>query len=65
MSYTEKIINRIKEKDSHQKEFIQAVEEVLNSTSLIFENHKEYEDMAILYKCLNISTSLLQISGST
>ena len=48
MRYTEKVIKRIKEKDSHQKEYIQAVEEVLNSTSLIFEKHQEYEDMAIL-----------------
>ena len=46
--YCERVLHQLKEKDASQPEFLQAVEEVLNSVSLIFDQHPEYEKMAIL-----------------
>ncbi len=48
MNYSDKVLKELKEKDEHQIEFIQAVEEVLKATNIIFEKHPEYENMAIL-----------------
>ena len=48
MEYIEKVLNDLREKDYYQKEFLQAVEEVLYASKPIFEKHPEYEDMAIL-----------------
>ncbi len=46
--YITRIVEELKNKDSHQVEFIQAVEEVLNSVKVLFDRHPEYEKMAIL-----------------
>ncbi len=48
MTYIENVVNELKIKDKSQPEFIQAVEEVLNSVQAIFEMHPEYEKMAVL-----------------
>lgn len=48
MSYTQRIIEEVKAKDQHEPEFIQAIEEVLTSTEVIFKKHPEYEKMGIL-----------------
>ena len=48
MSYIERVIEDLKTKDYYQKEFLQAVEEVLYATKPIFDKHPEYEDMALL-----------------
>lgn len=48
MSYVERVLNELKQKDASQPEFLQAVEEVLTSVNVIFEQHPEYEKMAIL-----------------
>lgn len=48
MSYVERVLNELKQKDASQPEFLQAVEEVLTSVRVIFEQHPEYEKMAIL-----------------
>jgi len=48
MSYTERVLVAIKEKDSNQPEFIQAVSEVLHAVEPVLLRHPEYEKNAIL-----------------
>lgn len=48
MNYVDRIIEYYKEKDADMPEFIQALEEVLNSTRAIFDKHPEYEKMGVL-----------------
>ncbi|MEG0077207.1 NADP-specific glutamate dehydrogenase [Anaerorhabdus sp.] len=48
MKYIDRVLDEMKLKDSNQPEFIQALEEVLSSTEVIFKKHPEYEKMAIL-----------------
>ena len=59
MKYTERIINELKDKDSDQNVFIQAVEEVLNSTQVIFDIHPEYENMAILERLVEPERTIM------
>lgn len=47
-NYVENVMTRLKEKNSNQPEFHQAVEEVLNSLKPIFAKHPEYEKAGIL-----------------
>ena len=48
MSYVQRIIDQVKEKDAEQAEFIQAVTEVLTTLEPVFEKHPEYEEAALL-----------------
>jgi len=48
MSYTQRIIEQVKQKDPEQSEFIQAVTEVLGTLEPVFEKHPEYEEAALL-----------------
>ena len=48
MKYIEKVLNDVRAKNANEPEFIQAVEEVLESLEPIIEAHPEYEKMAIL-----------------
>lgn len=48
MKYIDRVIADIRNKDANQKEFNQAVEEVLHSIEPIFDKHPEYEKMAVL-----------------
>ncbi len=48
MSYVERVLNEVKEKNANEPEFIQAVEEVLESLKPVIALHPEYEKMAIL-----------------
>lgn len=49
MNYVERVLNNIKEKYSHEKEFVQAVTEVLESLKVvILKNEEFYEKNAIL-----------------
>jgi len=48
MTYIDEVIKKTKEKNSFQKEFIQAVEEVLISLSPVIEEHPEYAEANIL-----------------
>lgn len=52
MGYIERVIDELRMKDGEQKEFIQAVEEVLNSVKVIFDAHPEYEKMAVLERLI-------------
>ena len=47
-SYIEEILKKEKEKNPNQKEYIQALEEVLSSISIIFDNHPDYQEKKIL-----------------
>ena len=46
--YLEKVLNEVKTKNEHEKEFIQAVDEVLTTLEPVVEKHNEYEQMALL-----------------
>lgn len=49
MTYVERVLNNIKEKYSHEKEFVQAVTEVLESLKVVISKNEEfYEKNAIL-----------------
>ncbi|MEA4854479.1 MAG: NADP-specific glutamate dehydrogenase [Christensenella sp.] len=48
MSYVQRVLEKVKEKDANQKEFIQAVSEVLSTLEPVFEKHPEYEKVALL-----------------
>ncbi len=46
--YVERVLEELKVKNAHEPEFLQTAEEVLSSLSPVFDQHPEYEDMAIL-----------------
>jgi len=46
--YTQKIISEVKAKNQSEPEFIQAVEEVLESLDVVLERHPEYRSASIL-----------------
>ncbi len=48
MSYTERVIELVREKNPEQPEFIQAVTEVLQSLEPVIEAHPEYEKASLL-----------------
>ncbi len=48
MSYIEKVLCNVKEKNNNEPEFYQAVEEVLESLQPVLQAHPEYEKYAIL-----------------
>ncbi len=47
-TYLEKVLNEVKAKNVHEKEFIQAVDEVLTTLEPVIEKHEEYEQIALL-----------------
>lgn len=47
-SYLEKVLKETNEKNSHEPEFLQAVEEVLTSIEPVLKRHPEYKQMALL-----------------
>lgn len=48
MSYINRILEEVKQKNQHEPEFIQAVSEVLHSLKPLFERHPEYESLGVL-----------------
>ncbi len=48
MTYQERILDMIRKRDPEQKEFFQAVQEVLESTRVCFDAHPEWEKEAVL-----------------
>ncbi len=46
--YAEKVLEEVKIKNQNEKEFIQAVEEVLNTLAPVIDKHSEYEKIALL-----------------
>ena len=47
-AYLEKVLNEVSQKNSHEPEFVQAVDEVLSSLKNVVDKHPEYEKMALL-----------------
>ena len=47
-NYIESVLSKTKEKNAHEKEFIQAVSEVLETIKQIVERHGEFEKTALL-----------------
>ena len=49
MSYVDRVLNQLRERHGEQKEFMQAVEEVLESLRVVIdENEEEYSRLALL-----------------
>jgi glutamate dehydrogenase (NADP+) len=46
--YVERVLETVRKRNHGETEFLQAVEEVLNSLGVVLEKHKKYEDAAIL-----------------
>jgi glutamate dehydrogenase (NADP+) len=57
--YIEKVLENVKAKNADQPEFIQAVEEVLESLEPVIDAHPEYEDMAILERLTEPERTLM------
>ena len=47
-SYVQNVLEKIKQKDSNEPEFIQAATEILESLSFVFDRHPEYEKAGLL-----------------
>lgn len=47
-NYLEKVLAEVRDKNSNETEFIQAVEEVLTSIEPVINKHSEYENIALL-----------------
>lgn len=47
-AYTQRVLEETRRKNPNEKEYLQAVEEVLNSLEPVIEKHPEYEEHAIL-----------------
>ena len=47
-AYTQRVLEETRRKNPNEKEYLQAVEEVLNSLETVIEKHPEYEEHAIL-----------------
>ena len=47
-AYIERVLNQVREKDSHEPEFLQTVEEVLTSLEPVINAHPEYEKAGLL-----------------
>ena len=47
-AYTQRVLEETRRKNPNEKEYLQAVEEVLNSLDPVIEKHPEYEEHAIL-----------------
>lgn len=50
--YIKKVIETTEQKNLHEPEFLQAVEEVLNSIEPVIDTHKEYEGIALLERMI-------------
>ena len=59
MNYIERVLENVKAKNTDQPEFIQAVEEVLESLEAVIAAHPEYEDMAILERLVEPERTLM------
>jgi len=48
MTYVDKIVSDLEQKNADQPEFLQAAKEVLESLRVVVDNDKQYEDLALL-----------------
>ncbi len=47
-AYIEEVLDKVRERDANEPEFLQTVEEVLSSLEVVVEKHPEYQKMALL-----------------
>lgn len=59
MKYIERVLKEVKEKNSHEPEFSQAVEEVLECLTPVIEAHPEYEKLAILERIVEPERAIM------
>lgn len=59
MDYISKVLEEVKAKNPNEKEFNQAVEEVLDSLRPVIEAHPEYEEMAILERLVEPERAIM------
>ena len=59
MDYITRVLDEVKTKNADQPEFIQAVEEVLESLRPVIEAHPEYEKQAILERLVEPERSIM------
>lgn len=59
MSYVDRVLNEVKTKNANEPEFIQAVEEVLESLKPVIALHPEYEKMAILERIVEPERTIM------
>ena len=52
-SYVERVLANAKKEHGEKKEYIQALEEVLATSSVIFDKHSEYEEKKVLERLIN------------
>ena len=57
--YAESVLDTLKKKYPEQKEFIQAATEILDSLSLVFDRHPEYEKAALLERFVEPERQIL------
>ena len=57
--YAESVLDTLKKKYPEQKEFIQAATEILDSLSLVFDKHPEYEEAALLERFVEPERQIL------
>ena len=50
--YLNKVLTEVKEKNQYEKEYIQAVEEVLSTIEPVIDKHPEYEKIALLERMI-------------
>lgn len=52
-SYVERVLANAKKEHGEKKEYIQALEEVLATSSVVFDKHPEYEEKKVLERLIN------------
>lgn len=52
IDYIEQVLNDVKEKNVHEPEFLQAVEEVLHTIKPVVEKHPEYKRLSVLERMI-------------
>ncbi|MGN1042551.1 MAG: NADP-specific glutamate dehydrogenase [Christensenellales bacterium] len=57
--YAESVLDALKKKYPEQKEFLQAATEILDSLSLVFDKHPEYEKAALLERFVEPERAIL------
>ena len=58
-AYVEKVYNGLVERNGHEKEFLQAVREVLEALSPVFDKHPEYEQKGLLERFVEPDRAIL------
>lgn len=58
-AYTERVLSNLKQKYSHESEFLQAAEEILSSLDLLVPSHPEYEANALFERYLEPERAII------